>query len=144
MLLTADYPELKTIYGYMKIYMCICKNVYIYIYMVYGSEYKCVYKNSRIWIKFYTFIKSRDIRDWLMWLWKLSSLDPEDLRVGENWSQLWSQWGWEREFFRTQPYILFRPWIGWMRPIYIGKINLLSLPFQILISSRNTFRAYPE
>lgn len=64
MLLAADYLELKTIHGYIKIYMYTGINVYIYIYVVCGSEYTRIQGYQLNYIHIY--IKSSDIRNWLM------------------------------------------------------------------------------
>lgn len=39
---------------------------------------------------------------------------------------------------RVSFFVLFRPLMSWMRPIHGGEGNLLSLPIQMVTSSRNT------
>lgn len=39
---------------------------------------------------------------------------------------------------RVSFFVLFRPLMSWMRPVHGGEGNLLSLPIQMLTSSRNT------
>lgn len=107
-------------------------------------------------------------RNWLMYLWRLTSKicsqqarDTEEPKIESSWSKALrirkakglssspnpkaehhppcSETIWEKEFFLTQPFILFGPWMNWMRPLHWREQSLLHLLIQMLISSRNTF-----